>query len=116
MHHDQTIEIILWKVYDEKKIDTKIKREDMKRLLLLCTKGAFSFNGDLYTQVEGVMMGSPLGALFANIFMAELENDIVPQLRDLSNWNRYVDDTFAFVKQGKEKAVLEELNRYHPSI
>ena len=89
----------------------------MKRLLLLITKGvAFSFNGDLYTQVEGVMMGSPLGALFANIFMAELENNIVPRLQDLSSWNRYVDDTFAFVRQGKEKAVLEELNRYHPSI
>ena len=83
---DQTIEIILRKVYDEKKIDTKIKREDMKRLLLLCTQGvAFNFNRDLYTQVEGVMMGSPLGALFANIFMAELENDIVPQLRHLSS-------------------------------
>ena len=114
---DQTIDIILRKVYDEKKIDTKIKRKDMKRLLLLCTKGvAFSFNGDLYTQVEGVMMGSPLGALFANIFMAELENNIVPRLQDLSSWNRYVDDTFAFVRQGKEKVVQEELNRYHPSI
>ena len=114
---DKTIEIILRKVYDEKKIVTKIKREELKRLLILCTKGvAFSFNGDLYIQVEGVMMGSPLGALFANIFMAELENKIVPRLQDLSSWNRYVDDTFAFVKQGKEKAIQEELNKYHPSI
>ena len=40
------------------------------------------------------MMGSPLGALFANIFMCELEKMIVPTIEDkLSDWTRYVDDT-----------------------
>ena len=33
-----TIDIILRKIYDEKIISTKIKREDMRKLLLLCTK------------------------------------------------------------------------------
>ena len=114
---ERTIEIILRKVYDEKRIKTKIKREDMKQLLLLCTKGVpFSFDGQLYTQIEGVMMGSPLGALFANIFMTELENSVVPRLDKLSNWNRYVDDTFAFVELGAEKTIQEELNKFHPTI
>ena len=62
------------------------------------------------------MMGSPLGALFANIFMTELENSVVPRLDKLSNWNRYVDDTFAFVEPGAEKTIQEELNKFHSTI
>ena len=89
----------------------------MKELLLFCTKGVpFSFNGDLYKQIDGVMMGSPLGALFANIFMTELENEIIPKLTDMTNWTRYVDDTFAFVKLGREKEIQETLNSYHHNI
>ena len=79
----QTIDIILRKVYKEKLIKTKIPRKNMEKLLQLCTQGTpFMFNGKMYVQIDGVMMGSPLGALFANIFMCELENTIVPQLGD----------------------------------
>ena len=58
---DITIDMIL-KVYDEKLINTSIKREDMKSLLLLCTKSVpFTFNDDMYIQIQDVAMGSPLG-------------------------------------------------------
>ena len=68
-------------------------------------------------QRDGVMMGSSLGALFANIFMTELETTLLPKLSDkLSNWTRYVDDTFAFIKPGSEAIVQNELNSYHNSI
>ena len=90
----------------------------MKELLLLCTKEVpFSFNEEMYMQVDGVMMGSPLGPLFANIFMCELENYVIPRLADkLSNWMRYVDDTFALIKPEEERYVQEELNSYHQNI
>ena len=43
-------------------------------------------------------MGSPLGPVLANIFMAVLEITIIPSLGNyLQNWKRFVDDTFAFV-------------------
>ena len=75
------------------------------------------FNGKTYIQVDGVMMGSPLGALFANIFMCEMENEIVPTLgTKLINWMRYVDDTFVFIKNGKQEEVLRKLNAYHENI
>ena len=33
----------------------------------------------------------PLGALFANIFICELENNIIPALRDkVLHWKRYI--------------------------
>ena len=113
-----TIDIILRKIYVEKLIKTKIKRKNMKELLLLCTKEVpFSFNEEMYMQVDGVMMGSPLGPLFANIFMCELENYVIPRLaHKLSNWMRYVDDTFALIKPEEERYVQEELNSYHQNI
>ena len=62
-------------------------------------------------------MGSPLGALFANIFMCELENTIVPQLGDsILHWTRYVDDTFAFIKPEKKVEVQEKLDSFHEKI
>ena len=43
----------------------------MKSLILLCTKSVpFTFNGDMYIQIQGVAMGSPLGPLLANVFHA----------------------------------------------
>ena len=114
---DKTIDIILRKIYTEKKIKTKIPKDDMRELLYLCTKGVpFTFNGKMYTQVDGVMMGSPLGALFANIFMSELENKLVPKLKNLKEWTRYVDDTFAFIKPNKEKEIQQILNGFHEKI
>ena len=71
---DETIETILQKVYVEKKIKTSIPKLILKKLLLLCTTHLHSrFNGEIYTQIDGVAMGSPLGSLFAYIFMIPLE-------------------------------------------
>ena len=35
----------------------------------------------MYIQVDGVSMRSPLGPLFANFYMAELENNTIPFLK-----------------------------------
>ena len=71
---DYTIDVILRKIYKDKLIKTKIKKDEMKMLLQLCTKELhFSFNGKMYKQVDGVVMGNPLGPVIANIFMVELE-------------------------------------------
>ena len=73
-------------------IPTRIKCENMRELLLLCTQSVpFTFDNETYTQVDGFMMGSPLGALFANIYMCELEDTIIPKLEDkMCSWTRYV--------------------------
>ena len=44
-------------------------------------------------------MGSPLGAILANVFMMELESTLVPRLHQhVKKWRLYVDDTFAYVR------------------
>ena len=87
-------------------------------LLQLCTKELhFSFNEKLYKQVDGVVMGNPLGPVIANIFMVELENTEVPKLSHLlKDWYRYVDDTIAFVKDAHTETIMSVLNNHHTDI
>ena len=61
----------------------------MRDLLLLCTKHVhFSYNGDIYTQADSVLIGSTLGPVLAGIFMVELKITILPTLRHyVSPWN-----------------------------
>ena len=67
---DNSIDFILKKVYDEKKIQTNIPKRLLKESLYLCTKQLqFTFNNNIYIQCDGVAMGYPLGPLLANIFM-----------------------------------------------
>ena len=59
-------------------------------------------------------MGSPLGPILAGIFMVELENTLVPKLKQkIKNWRRYVDDTFVYVKNGSVEYVLSVLKSFH---
>ena len=115
---DFTIKLILDKIYKDKLIETKLKRDEMKQLLETCTKEMhFSYNGTIYRQIDGVSMGSPLGPVIANIFMVELEKTLVPQLEEnVRLWYRYVDDTFTMIRKGCVEAVLDRLNGFHPSI
>ena len=115
---DYTIKLILDKVYKKKIIKTKLKREELKLLLELCTKEMhFTFDGNLHKQVDGVSMGSPLGPVLANVFMVELEETIVPRLQSIMpTWKRYVDDTFTLVKRNYIAQVVGEINAFHPNI
>ena len=45
-------------------------KNEIKKLLTICTKSVhFSFNNDIYFQIDGVAMGSLLDPVIANIFM-----------------------------------------------
>ena len=115
---EDTINIIMKKVYEENVIKTFFTPIELKFLLHLCTKEVlFSFNGNLYQQIDGIAMGSPLGSIIANIFMCQLENILMPTLNKfMTPWKRYVDDTFAFADPAKINNILEILNSYHPNI
>ena len=42
----------------------------------LATQGMFLYNGELFKQIDGIAMRSPLGATLANFFLADLENKL----------------------------------------
>ena len=94
--------------------------DDLKKHLTICTQQShFQFAGEFYDQVDGVAMGSPLGPLFANIFMAEFEKTHMEKLREvgIKTWLRYVDDVFVTTNdRAASEAALEYLNEQHPNI
>ena len=62
-------------------------------------------------------MGSPLGPIFAGIFMVELETTIVPTLDHLlCNWKRYVGGAYCIVKTDSVNEILLKLNSFHMNI
>ena len=70
----------------------------------------------MYRQVDGIAMGSPLGPVFANIFMAHCESLIPTEVwSDL--YRRYMDDTFSlFPKEQDAVMFLARLNGVHKSL
>ena len=61
------------------------------------TNQLFQLDGMLYEQVEGVAMGSPLGALLANTFMCSIEEKLEERNELPSSYKRFVDDTFTIM-------------------
>ena len=115
---NKTINIILHKIYDENKISTKLKKRTVKNLLHnACTKTLFFANGELYQQIDGIAMGSPLSPTLANIIMIALEDAIIKDLLHndiIKFYVRYVDGILVLAKPSDIDLILNKLNSYHP--
>ena len=91
-------------------------------MLKHATGGFFLHKGQLYTQVDGVTMGSPLGPTLANFFLGHLEKQRLfadSQIKTLHPrlYLRYVDDVFAvFPPDIDPLHFLEILNNLHGNI
>ena len=91
----------------------------MKNLLTLCTKNVhFSFiKRDIYLQIVGLAMGSPVGPVISNIVMVELGTTLAPKLENhVKKRGHFVDDKFAYVKIGSVEYVLSVLISFHKNI
>jgi len=87
-------------------------------LLGIATKNQlFQFQGNLYEQVDGVAMGSPLGPLMANAFMCGIEEQLEIHYKMPAFYKRCVDDTFSKMPDATTAAeFLSTLNEIHPSV
>lgn len=73
----------------------------------------FTYRGNIYEQVHGVVMGSPLSPIVENIYMDNFENMVIDSFPFTpKEWNRYVDDIFFKWRHGKENLndLLTHLN------
>ena len=99
-----TIEIIIQHAYHDPSSSPPLISEGiMRQLLLVCTTEApfRHINGDIYRQTDGLSMGGPLAPLFANFYMSNLEEEILPLIPKEDApivYCRYVDDIFMYVK------------------
>ena len=116
---DRTIDIILKRIYDHKELETPITRSEMKEMLTICIKNVhFTYNRKIFVQTDGDALGFPLGPVFADIFMIELEKILLPDIyiQYIKFWRRYVDDTISYVKIGSIKHILSLLNSFDENI
>ena len=82
----------------EAKPNLKISRKDLQKLFQFATSQNNSlFNGNMYDQVDGVAMRSPLAPIFANIFMGYQKKEWIRDnnYEGLLYYKRYFDDIFA---------------------
>ena len=107
----ETIEIIISRVYNHPDLPPpKIPPHILEELLVCCTKEV-PFRcpkGNMYVQIDGVAMGSPLGPCFANFYMGHIEAIV---LNDLGlkppTYGRYVDDIFVQITDESQIIALK---------
>lgn len=77
----------------------------------------FQHQGQVYQQVYGAAMGSPLSPVIANIFMEEFELKAISTANHPPKfWGRYVDDTATITKKSHVQALFQHINEQHHSI
>ena len=91
----------------------KLPEKLLVQLLNLCTKRSpfSSPEGELYTQIEGVAMGSPLGPSFANFYMGYLEHQTFIANTNITKptiYARYIDDIFILTENEDQIIKLKQ--------
>ena len=97
-----------------------IPKDIFKKLMLFATQGILMHYERFYKQVEGIIMGNPLGPTMANFFMAHLEEKLAgksygplsPKL-----YLRYIDDVYAIFDNNQNcDEFLPILSAQHQSV
>ena len=118
---DETINIIIEKLFSENETVHNLNKDQFKCLLTLATKEPyFIFDGELYEQVGGAAMCSPLGLALANTFLYHYENI---WLRDCSleckpsYYKRYVSHIFVLLESETQVGSFKHfMKTCHPKM
>jgi len=92
-----------------------LSKDNFKKLLEIAAHySVFTFDDCLYSQTDGVAMGSPLGPSYANAFLCFHEqnwlNQCPPEFKPVY-YRRYIDDTFLLFKQPSHVNLFSELSQ-----
>ena len=97
---------------------TFLNYKDFNIALLLCLNSAYcNFDNNIYKQINGLPMGSPLSATLANIVMEEAETKIINELTYyIKFYYRYMDDTLICLPKNKINDIFDKFNKIHPNL
>lgn len=118
---EETIKICSDSLFLEQDLIFGMNKSQFTSLLKLATsESVFFFNKQLYKQLDGVAMGSPLGPSLANAFLCHHEEiwlkDCPSEFKPKAYF-RYVDDTFLLFDNAEQAPkFLNYLNTKHPNI
>ncbi|BHF84006.1 hypothetical protein SprV_0902715600 [Sparganum proliferum] len=99
--------------YNER--DNPLKTGHLMELLRYCLKTYFTLGGQMYEQIKGTPMDSPISSLIAEVVLQRIEHLVFTKCQP-KFWARYVDDTFAIVKLPDVEHLKELLNSIDPNI
>ena len=117
----ETINIICDKIFTNDNLFHNFTRDDFTKILnVILSDTYFLFNNELYKQLDGIPMGNPAAPTLANIFLCNLEENLLnncnPNFKPLF-YNRYLDDTFVIFRNEQQcNSFLEYINNAHPNI
>lgn len=88
-------------------------------LAIILKNNTFKFNNNIYLQIQGTAMGTKVAPTYANIFMDDLERNILEhsEIRPVI-WRCFIDDIFAIYRCTEDELIehLTYLNQQHHSI
>ena len=100
--------------------DPPIPTHYLREMLgVILKENSFEFNGKTYLQTHGVAMGTKTAVSFANIFMAEIETNLMQQNNTKpGEWKRHIDDVFSLwdCNRNEVERFIEQANTFHPTI
>ena len=86
---------------------------------MIFQENSFQFNKQNYLQTFRTAMGTKMAEAFANIFMREIEKQMLNESahKPLA-WKRYIDDIIFLCHTSREVAekFIEQANKQHPTI
>ena len=123
---DQVLDIVKSRLEKEdvlktynKENDSNLTSDDVVQLLhFILTTTYFIFRGQIYRQLFGTAMGSPVSPIAANIFMEALEQQAIataPMECKPKLWLRYVDDVLEVVHKECVDELTDHLNQIDKS-
>ncbi|XP_066973160.1 uncharacterized protein [Macrobrachium rosenbergii] len=107
---EETISIILDCVYRSDKNPLPISEDVLRDMLKASTTETpfLSHWGKLFRQVDGVAMQSPLEVLFANMYLATIEERTFREHKKPEIYGRYIDDIFVAIEETDDARKLAD--------
>ena len=80
--------------------------------MLIPKENLFQFTRRNYLQIHGTAMGTKMAVAFANIFMADIETQIVSQsVVKPTVWKRFIDDILSLWDTGKHDRTVHRTSK-----
>ena len=97
---------------------TSLSADEVGNLLRFCLDATYlAYNRDVFQQIFGTAMGSPVSVTVANVVMEDVEERALTTCPHPSPfWKRYVHDTFNPLPENKGDRFLDHLNTVEPTI
>ena len=114
-----TIDLVLKSVFSNNTTEFHgLTKFQLKKVLHWTCKGTvFQFNRQLFEQIDGVSMGSPIAPLLADVCMNWVLDQIPNNITQPSILIRYVDDLFCtFSDRNQLDNYFQSISNIHPNI